>query len=111
MRFEDHVRLSLEAIKEENPDILEDYPDLVTKIVRETHIWMDHHYRQGMGTIEHRKYLHHEGGIEKTREKFSKEYGERWGELAEQEARRHIIQDFGRVPDKYYFFRFSFKPD
>jgi hypothetical protein len=112
MRFDKHVESSLEAIQDENPGILENYPGMVEKIVREVHLWMDSFYAAGIRSMAHRTYLHHEEGIASAKKTFTENYGEMWGNLAEQEARRHVLDDCGKIPRRRDYCKSPFRvPD
>jgi hypothetical protein len=86
----------------------------VEKVVGHVHRWMDYYYgRAGMiagrkydysdCSQDHRQERHHREGIIDAVEYMSKFYGEEYSALAEKVAIQHLIDDFGRVPDRDEF--------
>lgn len=49
---------------------------------------------------DHRRERHHAGGILEAGEFVVKMYGEKYRTLGERVAEQHIVDDFGRVPDR-----------
>lgn len=66
--------------------------ELFHKHYREVHVLLDQfaHYPNYLFLRMHRRYLHHEEGIEYVRM--------RWGGEAAEAARQHVIDDCGHVP-------------
>jgi len=57
------------------------------------HRWIDGKaWVKGKLNINHRRYRHHDEGIEEVRKK--------WGDNSAEAARLHIMLDFGRVPTR-----------
>jgi len=119
MEYKAHVRSSLEKL--EGSEFIEDIPaGIVIEIVGAVHLWMDYFYgKRGVdesgrrydysGVMLHREQRHHRNGIQEAGEHVASHYGESYRGLAEKVAEQHVIDDFGRVLQKWEYSNYDFR--
>jgi len=104
MHATEHTKNSLKRLEEKDSSQLYHFvPKIIEEIVRETHLAMDSKSlvtKDSDKKLRSREILHHEEGIRTITEELSKQYGEIYRQLIEQEARAHVLEDMHFIPKK-----------
>ncbi|MBU2577017.1 MAG: hypothetical protein KKF50_04815 [Nanoarchaeota archaeon] len=86
----------------------------VEMVIKQVNRWMDYFFGRS-GEVDgrqydysdcsqnHRREIHHFSGIIWAGDHISKLYGVRYRSLAERMAEQHILDDFGKIPDRRDF--------
>jgi len=105
-----HAAKSFAKIYEKTPEFfLKNWP-VIFKLIWELHCWLDRFSNtkgyNTPGTIAyHREQTHHVDGIREAVIVFTSKYGLQYMIIIEEEARRHVYDDFGEIPSKEHVTR------
>ncbi len=105
MKFQEHFDNSLYRIKQKYPQFLIDNREVICKLLFELHQWFDYYSnKEGYDTVftvfYHREKRHHDEGIIEAISIFTAQYGEKFRQIIEEEARAHVYDDFGEIPSE-----------
>jgi hypothetical protein len=106
MRREAHIGDSLSRLRNNRKFYLEN-KQIIYGLVVHLHTWFDEFAFKNLSDnpteaelLKHREKRHHHEGIEECVELLSSQYGEKFRDVAEQEAIMHVKRDMGYIPDK-----------
>ncbi|HDQ22593.1 MAG TPA: hypothetical protein ENN28_01315 [Candidatus Uhrbacteria bacterium] len=106
-----HAAKSFAKIYEQTPRFfLKDWP-VIFKLIWELHCWFDRFANtkgyNTPGTLwYHREQTHHWEGIDEAVRIFTCKYGLKFMIIIEQEAKQHVLDDFGEIPSKSHVTRY-----
>jgi len=94
MKHIEHLRESVERVKQTNWKLYEKDPAKIRKLLCRIHKTLDAYFDPSAeNLLAHREVLHHREGVEQVTAEFGVEYEN----IIRYEAARHVIADMGQV--------------